>query len=70
MLKRAPRGYVADEPLATWLRYQSFTAGRKLTDDETLGAGLADRLESDFRALVPLIRWLNGALGLPPATRR
>jgi uncharacterized protein (TIGR02453 family) len=70
VLKRAPRGYVAEEPLATWLRYQSFTAGRKLADDETLGAGLADRLEADFRALVPLIRWLNRALGLPAASRR
>jgi len=70
MLKRLPRGYAAEEPLASWLRRQSFTAGRKLEDAETLGAGLADRLAADYRALVPMMRWLNGALGLRAASRR
>lgn len=70
MLKRLPRGFATDEPLATWLRRQSFAAGRQLADAEALGAGLADRLEADYRALVPMVRWLNRALGLPAATRR
>lgn len=70
MLTRMPRGYEPGHPAAAWLRYQSFTAGRRLTDDEVLGAGLADRLEADYRALLPLIRWLNGTLGLPAAQRR
>jgi uncharacterized protein (TIGR02453 family) len=70
LLKRVPRGFAPDHPAADWLRYQSFTAGRKLADDETLGPGLAERLVEDYRALLPLVRWLNRALGLPAAERR
>jgi uncharacterized protein (TIGR02453 family) len=70
MLKRVPRGYDADHPAADWLRYQSFTAGRRLDDAEPLGAGLPALLEADYRVLLPLVRWLNAALGLPAADRR
>ena len=31
-LKRMPRGYAEDHPAAKWLRFQSFTSGRTLTD--------------------------------------
>jgi uncharacterized protein (TIGR02453 family) len=70
VLTRVPRGWPADHPAAAWLRYQSFTAGRPLTDDEVLAPGLAERLARDYAALLPLVRWLNGALGLAPAERR
>jgi uncharacterized protein (TIGR02453 family) len=70
VLKRLPRGYDASNPAAEWLRYQSFTAGRRLDDAETLGARLPDLLESDYRALLPFVRWLNRALGLRAAERR
>ena len=50
---------------ATWLRYQSFTAGRLLKDADVTSARLPAMLEKDFGALLPLVRWLNGALGLP-----
>ena len=70
VLTRAPRGWAADDPAARWLRYQSFTASRAMTDDEVLAPRLADRLTRDFAVLLPLVRWLNGALGLRPAERR
>lgn len=69
-LKRVPRGYAPDHPAARWLRQQSFTLGRELTDAQALGARLPALLEADFRLMVPLVRWINGTLGLKPAERR
>lgn len=70
MLVRAPRGVDPDHPAVPWLRYKSFTVHRMLDD-----AAMADRrlpavLERDFAALRPMVRWLNAALGFPPAERR
>ena len=70
MLKRMPRGYADDHPAAPWLRYQSFTVGRALKDDQVTGPRLAQVLEKDFRAMLPLVRWLNTALGLRAAAAR
>src|SRR5690349_7006892 len=49
---------------ARWLKYQSFTSGRNLTDAEATGAKLESLLAREFEALLPLVRWVNGALGL------
>jgi uncharacterized protein (TIGR02453 family) len=62
-LKRMPRGYAEDHPAAKWLRYQSFTSGRPLTDAQVTDAKLPSLLAREFEALLPLVRWLNGALG-------
>lgn len=67
MLKRMPRGFNDDHPAAEWLRYQSFTIGRELSDREALSPRLAGGLEKDFRLMLPLVRWLNTALGLEAA---
>ena len=69
-LKRVPRGYDADSPAAPWLKRQSFTIGRSITDKEMLSTRLTATLEKDFAAMLPLVRWLNLALGLPPARSR
>ncbi len=63
-LKRMPRGYAEDHPAAKWLRYQSFVSGRSLTDAQVTNAKLPSLLAREFEALLPLVRWLNGALGL------
>jgi uncharacterized protein (TIGR02453 family) len=63
-LKRMPRGYSEDHPAAKWLRYQSFTSGRALTDAQVTSAKLPAVLAREFEGLLPLVRWLNGALGL------
>jgi uncharacterized protein (TIGR02453 family) len=62
-LKRMPRGYDENHPAAKWLKFQSFTAGRVVPDSFATSANLAAQLEREFKALLPLVRWLNGALG-------
>lgn len=69
-LKRVPRGYSEDHPAAHWLRHQSFTVGRKLTDAQVTGTRLTALLESDYATVLPLVRWLNTTLGLAPLRRR
>lgn len=70
MLTRPPRGFTAEHPAATWLRYQSFTAGCPLTVDEVTSPRLPQILARHFAAMTPFVRWLNDALGLAPSTRR
>jgi len=69
-LKRMPRGYAEDHPAARWLKFQSFTAGRRLKDSEVTSAKLPAVLQADFSRLLPLVRWLNGVVGLKGATGR
>jgi uncharacterized protein (TIGR02453 family) len=69
-LKRMPRGYAEDHPAAKWLRFQSFTSGRALTDAQVTSPALTAFLAREYEALLPLVRWLNGALGFKPASRR
>jgi uncharacterized protein (TIGR02453 family) len=70
VLKRVPRGYPQDHPAAKWLKYRSFTMGRSLTEREVTSAALPSIIERDFALLVPLVRWINGVLGLKAALRR
>jgi uncharacterized protein (TIGR02453 family) len=70
MLTRVPRGYAAGHPAAQWLRFQSFTLGRLLSDTQAVSPRLPALLEADFRLMVPLVRWINGVLGLKTAERR
>ena len=70
MLKRMPRGFVDDHPAGPLLRYQSFTVGRVLRDREVLSPRLAAGLSKDYTLMLPLVRWLNGALGFAPAKAR
>lgn len=70
MLKRMPRGFAEGHPASRWLRYQSFTAGRALSERDVLSPRLAGTLARDYKALTPLVRWLNRALGLRTLGRR
>jgi len=70
MLKRLPRGFAPGHPAERWLRYQSFTCGRDLSIREVQSSALPRSLGRDFARLLPLVRWLNNALGFPPATFR
>jgi uncharacterized protein (TIGR02453 family) len=69
VLTRVPRGYAPDHPAASWLRYQSFVSGRSLTDTQVTGQKLPGLLAREFELMLPLVRWINGALGLPIASR-
>ena len=70
MLTRVPRGFAPDDPAARWLRYRSFTAGRMLAERDIASPRLVTLLAGDFERLTPLVRWLNGALGLRSASAR
>ena len=69
-LKRMPRGFADDHPAADWLRFNSFTVSTTYTDREMLAPSLIDRVMNDYALIVPLCRWLNGALGYPRASSR
>lgn len=69
-LTRMPRGYADAHPAAALLRHQSFTLGRTLDLSALGSATLADDLVRDYRLLLPFVRWLNAAIGLPPRARR
>ena len=69
-LKRVPRGFAETHPAAQWLKYQSFVAGRSLTDRQIVSPRLGALLGENFTRLLPLVRWLNAALGHGAAARR
>jgi uncharacterized protein (TIGR02453 family) len=70
MLTRLPRGFAPGHPAERWLRYVSFTVSARLTDAQVTDRRLPERIERDFTTMLPLVRWLNTALGYPPASRR
>lgn len=70
VLKRMPRGFSENHPAARWLRYRSFVGYRALTPADVTSRRLPATLERDFVLLLPLVRWLNAAVGYQPALRR
>ena len=64
VLTRMPRGFAEDHPAARWLRFQSFTSGRMLEDSDVTSPRLPALLARDFEGMLPLVRFLNRALGL------
>ena len=69
-LTRVPRGYATDHPAGEWLRYASFTTSARLTDEDVCSPTLARIVEKDYQKLLPMVRWLNSALGYPPDESR
>ena len=69
-LTRVPRGYAPDHAAAHWLRFNSFTASREISDADATSPKLVDMIMKDYAALLPLVRWLNAALGFPAAKSR
>ena len=70
LLKRLPRGFEEGHVAERWLRYNSFTVSRSYTDAEMLSPTLIDTAMKDYAAMLPMVRWLNRALGFLPATTR
>jgi len=69
-LSRVPRGFPPDHRAAELLKLQSFTARAPIATGVVTSPRLVDRLCQDFELLVPLVRWLNRALGYQPAKAR
>jgi len=69
VLQRVPRGFAANHPAARWLRYQSFTVSRPVKATELRRPDLPDQLARAYAPAIPLVRWLNAALGLGAQAR-
>jgi uncharacterized protein (TIGR02453 family) len=58
-MKTFPREYAADHPHIHYLRYKSFIGGRDFSDKEVLDPDFSEKVTSVFRAVQPLIAFLN-----------
>jgi uncharacterized protein (TIGR02453 family) len=63
-LTRVPGGYSKDHPRADLLRYRSLTAGRELGCPPWLATpGALKRIVKEWRAMEPLVQWLEAHVG-------
>ncbi len=61
-LKGVPRGYPADHPAADLLKFKQFIAGTEREAAYASDPGFYPDLLKVFRAVLPLVRYLNAAL--------
>lgn len=61
-LQRVPRGFPSDHEAADWLRYRQFLAGREAPPTVVTGSRFYPLVLDTFRAVVPLLRFLNEPL--------
>lgn len=61
-LTRVPRGYPKDDPAAAYLKYRSFLAGRELPPEFATTDAFYPTLVKTFKAIMPLVRFLNEPL--------
>jgi uncharacterized protein (TIGR02453 family) len=65
-LTRVPRGFAADHPAADYLKYRQFIAGREFPAAFVHSRAFYPTLLATFRALMPLVRFLNEPLANKP----
>lgn len=61
-LSREPKGYEKDNPAIEYLKLKSFVAMRNVDDEEVLSENYFKNIISGFTALMPFIKFVNGAL--------
>jgi len=61
-LSRVPRGYASDHPAAGYLRHKQFIAGCEYPADFAVSPGFYSELLTVFRAVSPLVEFLNRAM--------
>ena len=61
-LSRAPRGYPQDHPASEYLKHRQFIAGQEFPAAFAYSAEFYPTLLSTFRAMMPLVRFLNEPL--------
>lgn len=59
MLVNVPKGYEKENPAADFLRMKSFVATKNLGDADVLAPKLANEVIQSFKALMPLIKFIN-----------
>jgi uncharacterized protein (TIGR02453 family) len=58
-LTRVPRGYLKEHPAAHYLQYKQFLAGREFDADFAIGTTFYTEVIRTFKAVAPLVRFLN-----------
>jgi uncharacterized protein (TIGR02453 family) len=61
-MSRVPRGYAADHPAALYLRHRQFYGGAEFPASLTYSREFYPTLVATFKALMPLVRFLNEPL--------
>jgi uncharacterized protein (TIGR02453 family) len=61
MLVNVPKGYDKENPAADFLRMKSFVATKNISDAEALSADLVSKTVESFKALMPLLKFINRA---------
>jgi uncharacterized protein (TIGR02453 family) len=61
-LANIPKGYEKDNPAASYLKYKSWIALHPLTDADLTSESLAKTVTDAFKALQPLVKFLNRAI--------
>jgi uncharacterized protein (TIGR02453 family) len=56
---RIPRGFAADHPAEHYLRFKDLLAAREMTPADAMKGEFVDTLVESFRAMNPLIQFLN-----------
>jgi uncharacterized protein (TIGR02453 family) len=69
-LRRVPRGFPAEHPAAEYLKHRQFLAGREFPAELATQADFYPTLLSTFKAIVPLVAFLNTPLTLVGAGLR
>jgi len=62
-LTRVPKGYIADNAAADYLKLKSFIAFTTLSDKDVTSKNILKKTTGAFEALQPLINFLNRAIG-------
>jgi uncharacterized protein (TIGR02453 family) len=61
-LSRAPKGYEEDNPAIKYIKLRSFIATNTITDSALTDKTLVKTITQSFKALHPLLNFINGAL--------
>ncbi|MGH9409490.1 MAG: DUF2461 domain-containing protein [Vicinamibacterales bacterium] len=61
-MTRVPRGYPRDHPAGEFLKFRQFYGGAEFPASLASGREFYPTLVATFKALMPLVRFLNGAL--------
>jgi uncharacterized protein (TIGR02453 family) len=61
-LKRVPKGYEADHPMADWLKQKQFFVGVEWPDARCRHENFVNEVAGVFETATPLVRFLNDAM--------
>ena len=61
-LSRVPRGFAKDDPAADYLKHRNFLAGREFPAELATTNAFYPTLVATFRAVMPIVRFLNEPL--------